>query len=129
MKDMLVVKFGGSSISPPDLLGWVQAVEQSKRPLVLVPGGGPFASAVRKYQLQVGYADDAAHHMAILAMEQFGRAMISLGERLSPVQLSGGAVILAALAFSSLRTGAGRPVTAPRSRGRGDGSRGRSGRE
>lgn len=84
MRDMLIVKFGGSSISPPDLVRWVQAIEESSRPLVVVPGGGPFASTVRAYQAQVGYDNDAAHHMAILAMEQFGHALISLGTRLVP---------------------------------------------
>lgn len=84
MTEMLIVKFGGSSISPPDLVRWVRAIEQSSRPLVLVPGGGPFASTVRQYQAEVGYDDDAAHHMAILAVEQFGRAMVGLGEKLVP---------------------------------------------
>ncbi|MFD2238408.1 amino acid kinase [Aureimonas populi] len=85
MDDILIVKFGGSSISPPDLVRWVRAMEESQRPLILVPGGGPFADVVRDYQAQVGYDDDAAHHMAILAMEQFGRALVSLGEKLVPV--------------------------------------------
>jgi 5-(aminomethyl)-3-furanmethanol phosphate kinase len=84
MDGILIVKFGGSSISPPDLVRWVRAIEESQRPLVLVPGGGPFADTVRQYQSQIGFDDDAAHHMAILAMEQFGRALVSLGEKLVP---------------------------------------------
>ncbi|WP_244490728.1 amino acid kinase family protein [Aureimonas frigidaquae] len=85
MKDLLIVKVGGSSISSPDLKVWVGNIEKSSRPLVLVPGGGPFAAVVRRFQPVIGFDNDAAHHMAILAMEQFGRALVSLGERLVAV--------------------------------------------
>ncbi|WP_294641120.1 amino acid kinase [uncultured Aureimonas sp.] len=84
MKDVLVVKFGGSSIASTDLRKWVEAIEKSKRRLVVVPGGGPFAKLVRQYQTRIGYDDDAAHRMAILGMEQFGHALASLGTRLRP---------------------------------------------
>ena len=76
---ILVVKFGGSSASSPDLKRWVAAIEKARGPLVVVPGGGPFADTVRLYQRQIAYDDDAAHEMAILAMEQFGCALVSLG--------------------------------------------------
>ncbi|MBB3997380.1 amino acid kinase family protein [Aureimonas pseudogalii] len=82
MKDMLIVKFGGSSIASPDLRKWVQSIERSTRPLVVVPGGGPFANTVRQFQTRIGYDADAAHRMAILAIEQFGHALVSLGEKL-----------------------------------------------
>jgi len=82
MKDMLIVKFGGSSIASPDLRKWVQAIEKSARPLVIVPGGGPFANTVRQFQTRIGYDNDTAHRMAILAIEQFGHALVSLGEKL-----------------------------------------------
>ncbi|MCB8838242.1 amino acid kinase [Aurantimonas sp. VKM B-3413] len=81
-KGILVVKFGGSSASSPDLKRWVAAIEQARGPLVVVPGGGPFADTVRMYQRQIAYDDDAAHEMAILAMEQFGCALVSLGQRM-----------------------------------------------
>ncbi len=84
MKDVLIVKFGGSSIASTDLRKWVEAIEKSKGRLVVVPGGGPFAKLVRQYQTRIGYDDDAAHRMAILAMEQFGHALVSLGTRLRP---------------------------------------------
>ncbi len=60
------------------------AIEKSKRKLVVVPGGGPFAKLVRQYQTRIGYDDAAAHRMAILGMEQFGHALVSLGTRLRP---------------------------------------------
>jgi 5-(aminomethyl)-3-furanmethanol phosphate kinase len=53
---------------------------------VVVPGGGPFADAVRSTQLSMGYDDGAAHAMALMAMAQFGRALQSLNPalRLTP---------------------------------------------
>ncbi|WP_182086883.1 amino acid kinase [Aureimonas sp. ME7] len=84
MHDVLIVKFGGSSIASTDLRKWVEAIEKSTRPLVVVPGGGPFAKLVRQYQTRIGYDNDAAHRMAILGMEQFGHALVSLGTRLRP---------------------------------------------
>ena len=84
MQDILVVKLGGSSAASPDFTRWIAAIEEAARPVVIVPGGGPFANAVRKYQTKMGYGDDAAHHMAILAMVQFGLALVSLGTRMVP---------------------------------------------
>jgi aspartokinase-like uncharacterized kinase len=43
--------------------------------LLVVPGGGQFADAVR----QSGVDDDAAHWMAIAAMEQYGWVLASQG--------------------------------------------------
>jgi dihydroneopterin aldolase len=52
--------------------------------VVLVPGGGVFADSVRHAQSTMAFDDDAAHHMALLAMEQFGRALSSLDAHMSP---------------------------------------------
>ena len=82
MQDTLVVKFGGSSATSPDLSRWVAAIERATMPVVVVPGGGPFADTVRRYQPRMGFDDEAAHEMAILAMEQFGCALVSLGRRM-----------------------------------------------
>ncbi|NDV87262.1 amino acid kinase [Aurantimonas aggregata] len=82
MKDIVVVKFGGSCVASPDLARWVRAVEKARIPVVIVPGGGPFANTVRRYQQRIGYDDEAAHEMAILAMEQFGCALASIGTRM-----------------------------------------------
>lgn len=81
-QQLLVVKLGGSSASSPDLYRWVKALEQAKIPMVVVPGGGPFANTVRRYQPKLGFDDRAAHEMAILGMEQFGLALISLSSRM-----------------------------------------------
>lgn len=41
-----------------------------RRPILVVPGGGEFADQVRLAQGAQGFSDDAAHWMAILAMDQ-----------------------------------------------------------
>jgi aspartokinase-like uncharacterized kinase len=51
---------------------------------VIVPGGGPFADQVRAAQKQWRFDDDAAHRMALLAMEQYGLMLAGLHSRLRP---------------------------------------------
>jgi hypothetical protein len=62
----LVVKVGGSL--SPEAGRIVGSLKESRRPLLVVPGGGPFARLVRSMHLP----DEQAHWMAILAMDQFG---------------------------------------------------------
>jgi aspartokinase-like uncharacterized kinase len=45
--------------------------------MLVVPGGGPFAEAVREIDRRVGLADDAAHWMAIRAMDVFAELLAS----------------------------------------------------
>jgi aspartokinase-like uncharacterized kinase len=45
--------------------------------LLIVPGGGPFADAVRAAQKQHALSDATAHHMALLAMEMVGAVLAS----------------------------------------------------
>jgi aspartokinase-like uncharacterized kinase len=78
MTPRLVVKLGGSYADSPLLRRWLRAVAQARGNLVLVPGGGPFADVVRQAQSRMGFDDRAAHDMALLAMAQFGRALVSL---------------------------------------------------
>jgi aspartokinase-like uncharacterized kinase len=78
MRDVTVVKLGGSQSGSPHLGGWLDALASCGGRVVLVPGGGPFADAVREAQPRLGFDDAAAHHMALLAMEQYGRALASL---------------------------------------------------
>jgi aspartokinase-like uncharacterized kinase len=76
--DVTVVKLGGSQSASTHLRGWLNALAQCGGRAVVVPGGGPFADAVRMAQLKMGLGDPVAHHMALLAMEQYGRALASL---------------------------------------------------
>jgi hypothetical protein len=78
----VVVKLGGSLAETGRLKSILSLVSKAGRPVVVVPGGGPYADAVRDSQRELGFSDEAAHDMAILAMDQMGLAMISLDERL-----------------------------------------------
>jgi 5-(aminomethyl)-3-furanmethanol phosphate kinase len=80
----VVVKLGGSFAFSELLRDWVEALASCAGRIVLVPGGGPFANAVRVAQPHMGFDDRAAHHMSLLAMEQYGRALASLNDRLVP---------------------------------------------
>jgi dihydroneopterin aldolase len=77
-----VVKLGGSLAFSPHLRPWLDALARGAGALVLVAGGGPFADAVRAAQPTLGFDDDAAHHMALLAMDQFARALTNLNPAL-----------------------------------------------
>ena len=37
----------------------------------------------------MGFDDDAAHHMALLAMEQYGCALAALNKRFTPARVDG----------------------------------------
>jgi 5-(aminomethyl)-3-furanmethanol phosphate kinase len=87
----LVVKIGGGLLRETGLAGLRRAcVEAAKtatrRPVLVVPGGGPFADAVRAVDGQVGLADDVAHVLALRAMDQLGvllRALLPDAELLT----------------------------------------------
>jgi aspartokinase-like uncharacterized kinase len=80
-----VFKLGGSFAFSPRLRDWIAALAACSGSAVIVPGGGPFAEAVREMQGPMGFDDRAAHRMGLLAMEQYGWAIASLDERLWPV--------------------------------------------
>lgn len=48
------------------------------RALLVVPGGGQFADAVRDCDRRFGLSPAGAHHMALLAMDQFGTLLTEL---------------------------------------------------
>jgi aspartokinase-like uncharacterized kinase len=78
-----ILKLGGSLHDAPELGAWLKAVATVRGPpRILVPGGGPFADAVRAAQADMGFHDLAAHRMAILAMQQFGLALQAMEPRL-----------------------------------------------
>lgn len=70
-----IVKLGGSLAHTPQCAAWLDVLAAWGGPLILVPGGGPFADGVRAAQAAMRFDDAAAHHMALLAMEQFGIAL------------------------------------------------------
>jgi len=81
----VIVKLGGSLAFSEHLRDWIEALAACAGRVIVVPGGGPFADTVRSAQRGMGFDDGAAHHMAVLAMEQYGRALASLNSLLSPV--------------------------------------------
>ena len=83
-RNPVVVKLGGSFAHSAHLRDWVAALADCAGRAVIVPGGGPFADTVRVAQARIGFDDKAAHAMAILAMEQYGHALLSLNGALSP---------------------------------------------
>lgn len=85
MSAIWVVKLGGSLWNGPALRPWLAALAAERaRHIVIVPGGGPFADAVRDAQPVLGYGASAAHRMGILGMEQYGLALLDLEPRLRP---------------------------------------------
>ena len=72
-KQPIVIKLGGSLY--PHAASVTQAIKESQRPCLIVGGGGAGADALRAQDLD----DDAAHWMAILAMEQYGWYLSSFG--------------------------------------------------
>jgi aspartokinase-like uncharacterized kinase len=77
---MVVVKLGGSLYQATELQHWLTTLKKcsQQQNIIIVPGGGPFADQVRQAQQLHGFNDSDAHHMAILAMAQFGILLSSL---------------------------------------------------
>jgi len=76
---MWVVKLGGSLMGTPALKGWLDALVQfGDGKVVIVPGGGVFADAVRDAQTETGIDDATAHQMAVVAMDQYATLMTGL---------------------------------------------------
>jgi dihydroneopterin aldolase len=73
-----IVKLGGSLAFSPRLKDWLAAIRACETPLIVVPGGGPFADAVREAQPRMDFGDSAAHRMALLAMAQYAEALANL---------------------------------------------------
>ncbi len=77
---MLVFKLGGSHYSNPlALSNWIKKLAHVAKhtPVIIVPGGGIFADQVRDAQTLHPISDEAAHHMALFAMAQFGLLLSS----------------------------------------------------
>jgi aspartokinase-like uncharacterized kinase len=82
-----VVKVGGSLSRGGHLpaLGKHLGEIGKRYPVLVVPGGGPFADAVRAQDRRFGLSDSAAHWMAILGMDQYGWLLADLVPESEPV--------------------------------------------
>ena len=75
-----VVKLGGGVLAHAEHVDQVLeviAAAARERRLLVVPGGGPFADAVRNVDRRLHLSDDAAHWMAVLAMDQHAHLVAS----------------------------------------------------
>jgi dihydroneopterin aldolase len=79
---LAIVKLGGSLATSPHLREWLTAITAEAGAIVIVPGGGAFADAVRGVQAAMRFDNVAAHELAMVAMTQFGRALKSLNPAL-----------------------------------------------
>ena len=86
LREALVVKLGGSLSETGELKRWLALIARASRPVIVVPGGGAFADAVRRAQAETRFSDAAAHRMAILAMHQTGLMLIAMQPRLIGVE-------------------------------------------
>lgn len=81
---MWVVKIGGSLLGTPELERWLEIfVKYSDGHIVIVPGGGIFADAVREAQKLTKISDACAHKLAVLAMDQFGLLLANMNPLLA----------------------------------------------
>ena len=96
----VVLKIGGGLLGIPGALdAAAAAITELARHcrVIVVPGGGPFADTVRRMDQDAGLSDDAAHWMAILAMDQYGHLLVERIDRAVLVEEPGGlAGVLAA---------------------------------
>lgn len=69
----LIIKIGGSLMD--HAAGIIRTIRESERNILIIPGGGIFADAVRQKEI----SDTAAHFMAIAAMDQYGWLLSSYG--------------------------------------------------
>lgn len=77
----VVVKVGGSLAEEPELLIGLCAklsLLAEKYELVVVPGGGRFADAVRDFDERFNLSSNVSHRMAILGMDQFGMLLAQI---------------------------------------------------
>jgi 5-(aminomethyl)-3-furanmethanol phosphate kinase len=74
-----VIKIGGGLISIPGALDRVcqkVGAAAARHRMIVVPGGGPFADAVRAFDRAFPLSPAAAHWMALLAMDQYGHVLV-----------------------------------------------------
>ena len=76
MQKPIILKFGGSLIHHSNgeilhRLGNIITQYLAEHPILIVPGGGPFADTVRQYGEQFELSEKTCHFMALAAMDQY----------------------------------------------------------
>jgi aspartokinase-like uncharacterized kinase len=104
----IVVKVGGALLACSDdfaaVLATIADAGRDRR-LLVVPGGGPFADAVRDVDARLHLADETAHWMAVLAMDQYAHLLAG--------RLVRGALVADRDAITAALDAGGIPVLAP----------------
>jgi 5-(aminomethyl)-3-furanmethanol phosphate kinase len=79
---MIVVKLGGSLFEHRNLrIGLNSWLSSLNGPVILLPGGGPFADSVREFDQRHAVGEEASHMAALLAMRvtsELIRALVPL---------------------------------------------------
>jgi len=76
-----VIKIGGSLLGSKALVAWLDLIlAHGNGQVIIVPGGGVFADAVREAQQTSGVSDATAHQLALRAMDQYGLLLAGLNE-------------------------------------------------
>ncbi|HEY7479308.1 MAG TPA: hypothetical protein VH680_02230 [Gemmatimonadales bacterium] len=104
---LTVVKIGGGLLGVSGALEAVctaAAAMGRREPILVVPGGGPFADTVRELDRRIGLSPHASHWMALLAMDQYahllaeridGAALVDQSTEIAGVLAAGGIPVLA----------------------------------
>ena len=104
----VVVKVGGALLAHAKdfdtVLAMIVAAGRERR-LLVVPGGGPFADAVRDVDRRLRLSAAAAHWMAVLAMDQYAHLIADL--------LAGGIVVVDRQTIATALEARRVPVLAP----------------
>lgn len=80
---MWIIKLEGSLIGTQELSKWLDVVERNgDGKVVIVPGGGFLADAIRDVQKRTYLNDETAHRMAVLSMDQYGWLMLGTNPKL-----------------------------------------------
>lgn len=80
---MWIIKLGGSLLGSTELAHWLALITKfGDGKVLIVPGGGIFADAVREAQKISNVSDVVAHELALLAMDQFGLLLAGMNHEL-----------------------------------------------
>ncbi len=94
--DPIIIKVGGSLAESGRLKDVLALIAETRRPVIVVPGGGQFAEKIRDLQNALRFDDAAAHRLAMLGMHQMAEIYFKLQPRLAPADsIEGIARILA----------------------------------
>ena len=85
----LVVKVGGSLAETGRMYAVVSMIAAARVPVVVVPGGGPFADSIRALQPTMKFGEAMAHRLAMLAMQQMGELIVAQSDRFIVAQSLG----------------------------------------